>query len=130
MALELFVKKTAMTGSPFLTVRDGRIALNADATDILVGAGVKFAHILWDSDACRIAIKSVKKPDQNSFKMSCQRGKRGGTFSVKVFLKHIQWQAAGAISVPVSWNGLDLQLEATLPKEHIGSADTPRRSKK
>jgi hypothetical protein len=76
MAYELFHNKAAKFYSPQLTIRSGKIAFNADVGDILVRAGTKFAHLLWDVAAHKIAIRPTAKKDDNAFKVSIAQGKR------------------------------------------------------
>jgi hypothetical protein len=122
MAYELFQNKAAKFSSPQLTIRSGRIAFNADAGDILAKVGMRFAHLLWDDAACKIAIRPVAKADDNAFKVSIPGGKRGGTFSAQSFLNYIQWRASRPVTIDANWNEAECLLEAPLPKEHIGVA--------
>jgi hypothetical protein len=53
MPYELFQNKAAKFGSPQLTISAaGKIAFNADAGDILDELSARFAHLLWDAEAC------------------------------------------------------------------------------
>jgi hypothetical protein len=133
MAYELFHNKAAKFTSPQLTIRGGRIAFNADAGDILVGVGMRFAHLLWDAEACKLAIRPIMKEDENAFRVSIPVGKRGGTFSAQSFLNYIQWRAESPIVVNAHWNERERLLEASLPKEQIGATEKgpePRRRAK
>jgi hypothetical protein len=120
MAYELFHNKAAKFSSPQLTIRGGRIAFNADAGDILASVGMRFAHLLWDADACKLAIHPITKEDENAFRVSIPRGKRGGVFSALSFLNYIQWHAEDPIVVDAHWNERERLLEASLPKENVG----------
>jgi hypothetical protein len=120
MAYELFDSKAAKFGSPQFTIRSAKIAFNADAGDILSTAGVKFAHFLWDSEACRLAVRAAEKKDGRAFKVTFVQGKRGGTISAQSFLKYIQWHADGPVVVSACWNDREHLLEANLPREHVG----------
>jgi len=126
MAYELFQNKAAKFGSPQLTIRGGRISFNADAGDILANAGMRFAHILWDPDALKLALKPIIKEDENAFRVSVPAGKRGGTFSAQSFLNFIHWNATEPIVVAAEWNERERLLEARLPKENIGVRDKGR----
>ena len=58
-------------GSPALTITtDGRLALNADAGDLMKGLGAKFVHLLWDAEARKIALRPLTKADSRSYKLS------------------------------------------------------------
>ena len=70
MSYELFTSKAAKFGSPQVTIRSGKISFNADAGDDLAKTGMKFAHILWDSSACKVAIRPVAKEDDSAYKMT------------------------------------------------------------
>jgi hypothetical protein len=126
MAYELFQNKAAKFGSPQLTIRGGRISFNADAGDILSSAGMRFAHILWDAHAYKLALKPITKEDENAFRVSVPAGKRGGTFSAQSFLNFIHWNATEPIVVAAEWNERERLLEARLPKENIGVGEKGR----
>jgi hypothetical protein len=122
VAYELFDNKAVKFGSPQLTIRHGRIAFNADAGDVLARVGAKFAQILWDADACKLAIRPVAKEGPSTFRVSFAYGKRGGSFSAQSFLNYIHWNAKTATVVAAQWNKEAGLLEARLPKEHVGAA--------
>ena len=117
-------------GSPQLTIRSAKVAFNADAGDILSKAGVKFAHLLWDSEACRLALRAAESKDARAFKVTFVPGKRGGTVSAQSFLKYIQWHAARPIVVQASWNDKEHLLEASLPREHVGRAQARKQERR
>jgi hypothetical protein len=129
MAYELFHNKAAKFGSPQLTIRSGRIAFNADAGDILAKVGARFAHILWDVESCKVAIKPVTKEDDSAFRITIPSGKRGGSFSAQSFLNYIQWRASKAVIVAAEWNEREKILEAQLPRVHIGLPDQVSKKK-
>jgi len=124
MAYELFDSKAAKFGFPQFTVRSGKVAFNADTGDILSRAGAKFAHFLWDSEACRLAVRAADKKNVRAFKVTFVQGKRGGTISAQSFLKYIQWHADGPVAILATWNDREHMLEASLPREHIGKPQT------
>lgn len=121
MSYELFNNKATKFGSPQLTVRGGRIGFNADAGDILASVGMRFAHLLLDTDECKFAIRPIQKRDESAFKVSIPKGKRGGTISAQSFLNYIRWHADKPVVLDAQWNTAEQILEALLPKEHIGS---------
>ncbi len=125
----MFDSKAAKFGSPQFTVRSGKIAFNADAGDFLSKAGIKFAHFLWDSEACRLAVRAAEKKDSRAFKVTFVPGRRGGTISAQSFLKYIRWHADGPVVVPASWNDKEHLLEASLPKEHVGAMQAIKRER-
>jgi hypothetical protein len=120
MAYELFGNKAVKFGTPQLTIREGRIVFNAATGDILSRAGAKFAHLLWDGDACKLAIRPVAKEDATTFRVTIRNGKRGGTISAQSLLNYIQWHAETPIVVAAQWNKNEGLLEARLPKHHVG----------
>jgi hypothetical protein len=130
MAYELFDNKAAKFGSPQLTIRSGRIAFNADAGDILAKVGTRFAHIFWDADACKLAIRPVAKEDIHAFRVTIPKGKRGGSFSAQSFLNYIQWHADQPVVIAASWSDTERLLEARLPKENVGAGETKRGSRR
>jgi hypothetical protein len=133
MPYELFDNKAAKFASPELTIRNGKVALNPGAAGVFAKAGMKFAHILWDVAACKIAIQPVTKEDGNTFKVTIPRGRRGGTIAALSFLNYIQWRATQPVTVDAQWNGTERIIEATLPREHVGMSgkepDTGRHGK-
>jgi hypothetical protein len=121
MGYELFDSKVMRVSSPALTIHtDGKIALNADVGDIFGPLGAKYVQILWDQEACKLAIRPLTKQDRHTFKLTFLPGKRGGSLSARRFLKYIQWQSPKAIAVPVQWNKKEGMLEAVLPRERVG----------
>ena len=119
MPYVLFANKAAKFGSPQLTIRSGKISFNADAGDNLAQTGMKFAHILWDAAACKIAIRPIAKKDDTAFKVSISKGKRGGMLSARSFLSYIHWDAQEPITIPAEWNEREGLLEAVLPRKNI-----------
>jgi hypothetical protein len=130
MAYELFHNKAARGGAPQLTILAGRIALNAHAGDIVAKTGMHFAHLLWDSDLCKLALKPSMKEDQNAFRLSVRPGKRGAIFSARSFLNYIHWNAAKPVVVAAEWNERERLLEARLPRENIGTGDKIRAARR
>jgi hypothetical protein len=124
MPYELFHNKAAKFGSPQLTIRGGRIAFNADAGDILAGVGMRYAHLLFDVVGSKIAIHPVQKEDEYTFSVSIPQGKRGGTISAQSFLNYIRWHADNPIVVDAHWDAAAQLMEASLPKQHLGSVRT------
>lgn len=121
MPYELFKNKATKFASPQLTIRGGRISLNADAGDIWDKAATQFAHLLWDASKFKLAIRPAKKQDQNAFRLSTPKGKRGKTMSARSFLKYIRWSSDEAVVVEAHWNEAEGLMETTLPKDHIAS---------
>jgi len=119
MGYELFHNKSARLGSPGLTIRSGKLALNADAGDVLARAGARYAHLLWDAEARKLAIKPRGKEDGNTFRISIPEGKRGGTITASSFLKFIGWKARKPVVVDARWSATEGILEAFLPKEYV-----------
>ena len=119
MAYELFSNKATRFAPPELTIRGGRIFLNAGAGDFFTKLGAQYVHLLWDRTAYKLAIKPVKKEDDNAFRISIPQGKRGGTLSAESFLKYIRWTGKGPANVPAEWNDTEGMLEAVLPKMRI-----------
>jgi hypothetical protein len=126
MAYELFDQKAARTGTPGLTISTDRFHFNADAGDLFAGTG--FAHILWDRESRKVAVRPIQKSDVRAYTVTYYKGKRGASITAKAFLRHIQWTLKKPFSVPVAWNEKERLIEAQLPKEYIGSLDqVPKR---
>jgi hypothetical protein len=102
MAYELFQNKVAKFSSPQLTIRNGGIALNADAGDILAKVGMSFAHLLWMSPRAR-SRSALSRRRTITHSRSRFRKERGGTFSAQSFLNYIQWRASGPAIVDANW---------------------------
>lgn len=126
MAYELFENKATRFSSPQLSIRSGRIAFNADAGDIWNKSGSDFAHLLWDAEQCKLAIRPVKKQDQNSFRVSTPKGKRAKLISAASFLNHIQWSTTKHVVLDANWNVKEGMFEVALPKEHIAGGIPPK----
>jgi len=122
MVYELFDSKAAKLDSPQLTIRNQKIVFNIGASDILRKAGVKLVLILWDVGEVRVAIRPIAKQEGTTFKISTPRGKRSGLISAQSFLNYIQWRATAPVTVDAHWNKAEQLLEASLPREHIGTA--------
>jgi hypothetical protein len=97
---------------------DGRVALNADAGDLLK-PGAKFVQILWDAGAYRIALRPLIKPGESSYKLYIKGSKRGRHFSARTFLRYIGWDLSKSATVPITWNEKENVFEASLPRENI-----------
>jgi hypothetical protein len=122
MGYELFNPKEARIGSPVLTInRDGKITLNADAGDLLRHEGAKFIQILWDAGASKMALRPFSKLMEGSYKLTTKSGRRGMVVSGFAFLRHIHWNFSKSVTVPVEWNEKEKLLEASLPREKVGS---------
>ena len=121
MAYELFDSKATKIGTPALTIASFKISFNADAGDVLRSVGARYVHVLWDAQACKMAVRPAPKADANSYKLTFPQGKRGATLSAQSFLNHIQWKTKVPQVLPVTWNEKEQLLEASLPKEHMGT---------
>jgi hypothetical protein len=133
MTYEIFDSKAVRFGCPQLTIRSGKIAFNADAGDVLSQAGARFAHLLWDEEACKLAIQPTGKADNRAFRISFAHGKRGGSVTAASFLKYINWSATGPVVVSAAWNEDEQILEASIPRIHVGaraSTQQPQRRTK
>ncbi len=119
MGYELFSDKATKFASPEVTIRSGRIFLNVGANEFFTRLGAAYVHLLWDRKACRLAIKAVHEEDNNAFRISVPKGRRGGTLSAESFLKYIGWVGKELASIAARWNESEQMLEADLPKERI-----------
>ena len=123
MAYELFQSKAVKFGSPLLTIGDSSIYFNADAGDVLTRAGMRFAHVLWDAPAHKLAIRPVAKEDANTFRVSIPKGKRGGMLSAQSLQNYIPWRPGERVVVADEWNEKERLLEAILPPGRIEGQD-------
>ena len=117
MAYEVFDNKATRLGSPAVTIAtDGRLALNADAGDLLKGLGAKYVHLLWDSEARKIALRPLAKADSRSYKLSVPNPhKRGMLVSASTFVRYIGFPLSKRVTLPAQWNEKEKILEAILP---------------
>ena len=120
MAYEIFERSAVRVGDPTLSVLpDGRIALNAAASRLFQGAGVRAVRVLWDKRKYGIALQAVDKGEDNSYSVSFSRG-RSASISAKAFLSHIAWSSTKRQTTPAKWDPERRMLEAALPARFIG----------
>lgn len=121
MAYEVFDQKAAKLVTPMLTISRGNtLYLNPGASDLLREAGGKFAHLLWDASARKVALRPLSKPDSIAFKLTNQSGERRGmTVSAAAFLRHVGWTATKSVTLEVAWNEKEKLLEASLPTKFL-----------
>jgi hypothetical protein len=119
MAYEVFDNKATRLGTPALTITtDGRFALNADAGDLLRSVGAKFAHLLWDAEARKIALRPLTKADSRSYKITVPHAhKRGMTVAAATFLRYIGWSSSIRATLAIEWNDKEKLLEVVLPPD-------------
>jgi hypothetical protein len=123
VAYETFERNAVRVEDPMLSIlADGRIALNAAASRLFQGAGVKTVRILWDKSRCGIALQGVSKDDKNSYTLSFSRG-RSASISPKAFLNHIGWTSTKRQTVPAKWEPKQKMLEAELPSKFVRNSD-------
>ena len=117
MAYEVFDIKATRLGSPAFTIAtDGRIALNTDAGDLMEEVGAKFVHLLWDSEARKIALRPLAKADARAYKLSVPHAhKRGMLVAASTFMRYVGWPLSKRVTLPAEWNEKEKILEATLP---------------
>ncbi len=119
MAYETFERSSVRVESPMLSILgDGRITLNAAATRLFQGAGVKTVRILWDKNRCGIALQGASKGDKNSYTLSFSRG-RSASISPKAFLTYIGWTSIKHQTVPAKWEPKQKMLEAEIPSKFV-----------
>jgi hypothetical protein len=127
MAYELYRRSAARVDSPTVAIAtDGRLIVNAAGGRILKEAGVKFAVLLWDKSARRIAIKAASK-GRDSFAISFGRGGSAGSIHAAGFLRRIHWNAKGRENLPAEWNEREQMFEVLLPVKHLGSSEDSRK---
>ena len=122
MAYEVFRRTGVRVEQPTLSLTpDGRIALNAAATRVLIEAQVKTVLLLWDNKNNKVAIKAAPKGDKNAYAVSLVSDKRAGSLRAKAFLSYVGWSAPRREALPAIWNEREKMLEITLPREFVGS---------
>ena len=95
---------------------DGRLALNADAGDVMRSVGARFIQLLWDPDARKFALRPVAKGDEHAYRLTPARAhKRGMYLSATAFLRHIGWDFSTRRTMAVEWNEKRKMLEVHLP---------------
>jgi len=121
MAYETFERKSVRVEAPAITVRpEGRIACNAAASRLLENAGVKTVKILWDRDACGLALQATDKGDDNSYTIVFSPS-RSATVTAKLFLRYIGWSSNRRQTLRATWDAQRRMLEAKLPARFVGS---------
>lgn len=117
VAYEVFDIKASRLGSPALTIAaDGRLALNADAGDLMKGLGAKFVHLLWDAEARKIALRPLPRADARAYKLSVPHAhKRGMLVAASTFMRYVGWPPSRRVTLPAEWNEKEKLLEAVLP---------------
>ena len=110
-------------------VPDGRIAINAAATRLLVRAGIKNVLLLWDKAAHKVALKAAPKGDKNSYRVSVAPDLHSGSIRAKAFLAHIGWSRHQRVLFSAIWHDKEGMLEITISDDEVG-AHGGRRSTK
>jgi hypothetical protein len=125
VAYELFQRTSIRVDTPTLSIAlGGRVAINAAACRLLVGAGIKTVVILWDKTKYRMAIKAAPKGEKNAFTVTFAKDYHSGSFVARSFFRHIGWHALKREGLATTWNGAEKMLEATLPPEFLASSPT------
>jgi hypothetical protein len=116
MGYEVFKRTGVRVESPALTiVPDGRIAINAASSRILMEAGVKAVILLWDESTHRIALKAASKGTRDAYAVSLAPDCHSGSVRAKAFIAYIGWNAPQRQTMPATWSQSDKMLEAMLP---------------
>jgi hypothetical protein len=125
MGYEVFQRTRIRVEEPaFSIVPDGRLAINAAACRILLEAGVKSVHLLWDRANQKLAAKAAPKNDKNAYAVSIGSA-HSGTIRAKAFMSHIGWDARTRATLPATWNEKEKMFEVTVPYRYLGKAADP-----
>ena len=125
MAYEVFARTAVRVEEPSLSlVPDGRIAINAAATRLLVQAKIKDVLLLWDKAARKVALRAAPKADKNSYRVSVAPDLHSGSIRAKAFLTYIGWSAPRRIQYSATWHEKEGMLEITLANEQSGAKST------
>lgn len=117
MAYELYKRTSVRVDSPTIAlIPDGRIAVNAAASRILINAGVKAVVLLWDTVNRKIALKAASRSDGDSYAVSFSPDHHAGTLRAKSFLAHVGWRVPSRVTLPAEWNEKEKMLEVSVPK--------------
>ena len=120
MAYEVFQRLTTRIGNPTVSiVPDGRITLNAGASRVLSGAGIKTVELLWDKSRLRIALKATAKGNENAYAVSFNGGNGSASLRAKSFVSHIGWNAPRRVRLAAVWDQKNKMLEASLPRQYL-----------
>lgn len=115
MGYEVFERTSVRVDEPSVSLGpSGAIALNAAASRILMGAGIRAVLLLWDGARRKVAIRAAPKADKNTYAVSFSR-LSSCTIRAKAFLEFIGWDAPQRKMFPATWNGKERMLEVTLP---------------
>jgi hypothetical protein len=123
MAYELFQRLTTRIDNPTLSiVPDGRITLNAGASRVLSGAGIKTVELLWDKARLRIALRATTKGNENAYSVSFNGNNGSASLRAKSFVSHIGWISPRRVRLPAVWDQKSRMLEVSLPRQFIRNA--------
>ncbi len=122
MPYEVFKRTTTRVETPTLAITtDGRIAFNAAAVRILVGAGARSVLLLWDKTNKRMALKAAARGEKNAYAVTITPDKHAGSLRAKSFLTHIGWIGSRRESFPAGWDEKQKMLEVALPPDRLKS---------
>ena len=120
LAYQIFEKKATRMGTPAVTVlKNGRMALNSAATQVLHKNAVEFVLLLWDEDNLRLALRPISKRDSRAYKITYGLNNSGSSFSAKSFMDHIGWNLSANHTVAMAWNESEGMLEASVPPNFL-----------
>lgn len=121
MAYEVFERVAVRVDDPVLSIApQGTIVFNAAACRILVDAKVKYALVLWDRTANKMAIQAVRKGEKNAFTISFNGGQHSASMRARLFLQHIGWNLTKRQSLVTTWNPSALMFEVKVPSQFLG----------
>jgi hypothetical protein len=130
MPYELYQRSAVRVDSPTVAIAPGgRIIVNAAGCRILKGAGVKYAVLLWDHSARKMAIKAAAR-GRDAFSITFVREGSSGSLHAAGFVRSIGWNATRRENLPAAWNEREKMFEVDLPARHLASSDDSKRKAK
>ena len=120
MAYEVFERIIKRVTSPMLTISSlGRLSFNTAASETLHKKAVVDVLLMWDKESRKMAIRSINKKDDRSYRMRFSRRNKAAGFAAKAFLEYIGYDYSASKAFPCVWNEDQGMFEISLPAEAL-----------
>jgi hypothetical protein len=126
MAYEVFERVIKRVTTPMLSISSlGRLSFNTAASDMLHRMAVADVLLMWDRENRKIAIRSINKKDDRSYRMRFSRRNKAAGFAAKAFLEYIGYDYSESRSFPCVWNEDQGMFEISLTAEAFKPSGAP-----